>query len=277
MNNIYFDATNDSRLILTDFNCSLVKQRLGEGNHYKIIWAKEKDVTIEVDSYSIDIKKNHVLFCTPFHIINVEPYTEGVISYIFNRRFYCIRDHDREVSCNGYLFYGSSTTLVKLNREEQIRFNLFYTFFKEEFDNVDHIQGEMLLVLLKRLLIFSTRVARKNLPEPEMTASKLNLIRNFNILVEEHFRTKHKVSDYAEMLNKSPKSLSNYFLKYYNKSPYKVISDRICLEAERLLIFSDKNVSEVAYELEFLEASHFSKFFKKHTGNSPKEYKKQNH
>jgi AraC-like DNA-binding protein len=277
VNNVYFDATNDSRLILTDFNCSLVKERLGEGYHYKIIWAKEKDVTIKVDGYSVVIKKNNILFCTPFHIINVEPYTEGVISYIYNRRFYCIRDHDREVSCNGYLFYGSSTTLVKLNEKELKRFELFLSFFKEEFENIDNIQGEMLLVLLKRLLTFSTRVARKNMPEPEMPTSKLDLIRNFNILVEEHFRTKHKVSDYAKMLNKSPKSLSNFFLKYYNKSPHKVISDRICLEAERLLIFSNKNVSEIAYELEFSEASHFSKFFKNHTGNSPKEYKKQNH
>jgi len=127
----------------------------------KLFGLEKKDITIKVDGFSVDIKKNHVLFCTPFHIINVEPYTKGVISYIFNRRFYCIRDHDREVSCNGYLFYGSSTTLVKLNRGEQIRLDPFYNFFKEEFDNIDHIQGEMLLVLLKRLLIFSTRVARK--------------------------------------------------------------------------------------------------------------------
>jgi len=275
VNNVFFDPTNDSRFILTDFNCPIVKNRLGNGLHYKVIWAKDKDVSIKIDGYNIDIKKNYVLFCTPFHVLNVEPFKEGVVSYIFNRRFYCIRDHDREVSCNGYLFYGSTTTLVKLNKKELKRFDLFLSFFKEEFENVDHIQGEMLLVLLKRLLIFSTRVARKNMPKPEIPISKLDLIRNFNILVEEHFRTKHKVSDYAEMLNKSPKSLSNFFLKYYNKPPYKVISDRICLEAERLLIFSNKNVSEIAYELEFGEASHFSKFFKKHTGKSPKEYKKQ--
>lgn len=274
MNFFHSSFINESRFILTDFNCASFDQRLGVGNYYKIIWAREKDVMISIDGYHLDIKKDHVIFCTPENRLNLEPYTQGAISYIFNREFYCIRDHDNEVSCNGYLFFGSSVPpIIELTEKEKRSFNLLFMFFEEEFGNNDHIQGEMLMVLLKRLLIMSTRIAKKNLPVAELPDSKMDLIREFNLLVEKHFREKHKVSEYAELMYKSPKTLSNTFLKYYNKSPLQVINERIVLEAKRLLIFSNKRAQEISYNLGYSEVGHFSKFFKKHTGYTPKKYK----
>ncbi|MBL4605713.1 MAG: AraC family transcriptional regulator [Flavobacteriaceae bacterium] len=274
MNFFHSSFINESRFILTDFNCASFDQRLGTGNYYKIIWAREKDVMIAIDGYHLVIKKNHIIFCTPENRLNIEPYTQGAISYIFNKEFYCIRDHDNEVSCNGYLFFGSSAPpIIKLTEKEGKSFNLLFMFFEEEFDNKDHIQGEMLMVLLKRLLIMSTRIAKKNLPKPELPNHKMDLIREFNLLVEKHFRKKHKVVDYAELLHKSPKTLSNTFLKYYNKSPLQIINERIVLEAKRLLMYSDKKTQEISYNLGYSEIGHFSKFFKKHTGQTPKKYK----
>jgi AraC-like DNA-binding protein len=274
MNFNYVNFSNQGNLFLTDFNCASFDKRLGHGDFYKIIWAKDKDLDLAIDGYHLKIKKNHIIFCTPLNKISIEPYTQGVISYIFNRNFYCIRDHDSEVSCNGYLFFGSSKPpIVELTEKEQKSFTLLFMFFEEEFENKDHIQGEMLMVLLKRLLIMSARIARKNLPNPEIENKKLDLVRKYNILVETHFKEKHQVSDYADMLHKSPKTLSNLFYKSYNKSPLQVINERIVLEAQRLLMFSDKRTQQIAFELGYSEVGHFSKFFKKHTDHSPKEYK----
>jgi len=274
MNFQYVNFTNQGSLFLTDFNCASFDKRLGQGDFYKVIWAKDKDIDLSIDGYHLNIKKNHIIFCTPLNKLNIESYTQGAVSYIFNRDFYCIRDHDSEVSCNGYLFFGSSIPpIVELTKKEQISFNLLFMFFEEEFENKDHIQGEMLVVLLKRLLIMSTRIARKNLPNPQIENKKLDLVRKFNILVEMHFKEKHKVADYANLLHKSPKTLSNLFRKSYNKSPLQVINERIILEAKRLLMFSDKKTQQIAYELGYSEVGHFSKFFKKHIGYSPKEYK----
>ena len=94
------------------------------------------------------------------------------------------------------------------------------------------------------------------------------------MLVEGHFREKHKVIDYAELLNKSPKTLSNLFTKYNNKTPLQVISDRIILEAKKLLLLSKQSSKEIAYSLGFSEPSHFSKFFKNQVGTSPINFKK---
>lgn len=243
---------------------------------YKIIWAKGEDVTIGVDGYRILVKKNHLLFASSLNKLEFELENQDVLLYAFNREFYCIRDHDEEVSCNGFLFLGSSVPLiVELNEKEIKSFSLLYEFFIEEFETVDLIQGEMLLVLLKRLLIKSVRIARKMMPVEDMPDTKLDSIRKFSLLVEMHFKEKHRVSDYAELMNMTSKSLSNLFARYHTKSPLKVITSRIMLEAKRLLDFSDKNINEIAFDLGFEEASHFSKLFKNYVGQSPKQYKEK--
>lgn len=247
-------------------------------NCYKIIWAKDDDISLGVDGYRIFLKKSHLLFTTPLNTLDLLVENKKVITFSFNREFYCIRDHDSEVACNGFLFLGSSQPImVELTSIDQINFNFLYEFFVEEFETVDHIQGEMLLVLLKRLLIKSVRIARNALPIPGIPGTKLDAIRKFNLLVEMHFREKHKVSEYADLMNLSPKSLSNLFSRYHSDSPLKVISRRIVLEAKRLLDFSDKNINEIASDLGFEEASHFSKLFRTQVGQSPKQYKESSH
>jgi AraC-like DNA-binding protein len=62
--------------------------------------------------------------------------------------------------------------------------------------------------------------------------------------------------------------------KVLGKTAGEVIRDRKLLEAKRMLVNLDLNVSEIAYQLNFSDSSHFSKFFKKHTGRSPEEFRK---
>lgn len=230
---------------------------------------------ITIDGYVLALETNQVLFCTPLNILEI-PLDTGLISIVFNREFYCLRDHDHEVSCQGILFFGSSLPpVINLNKAEIASFESMFLIFKEEFDTRDQIQGEMLRVLLKRLLIKSTRLIAEKTDTSKLSISQRDVVRKFHILVENHFREKHQVSDYADLLSKSPKTLSNLFKKVGYESPLKIINDRIILEAKRLLLFSDKNADEIGYELGYKEAAHFSKFFKSHTGLPPARFKEQ--
>jgi len=87
--------------------------------------------------------------------------------------------------------------------------------------------------------------------------------------VEKHFREHHQVADYASLLYKSPKTLSNVFRKLGRKTPLQFIHERIVLEGRRLLLYTDKPIAEIADELGFLESGHFSRLFKRVTGDSP--------
>jgi len=215
----YQGAIEDSSFILTDFNCEPAQQLLQDKGLYKILWAREKDCSIMLDGYKVDLKKHQVLFSTTLNILEI-PMEAGVLAIVFNREFYCIRDHDHEVSCNGILFMGSSQSpVISLSEKEIDSFETMFSVFKEEFETRDHIQGEMLRVMLKRLLIKSTRLVKKIPSVKELPNSQMELMRKFHILVELHFREKHKVTDYAELLFKSPKTISNIFKKAGYSSP----------------------------------------------------------
>ena len=108
-----------------------------------------------------------------------------------------------------------------------------------------------------------------------LTKPQQDLVRKYHVLVENHFKEKHQVSEYAQLLFKSPKTLSNLFKKTGSASPLSIINDRILLEAKRLLLFSEKNVDEIGYELGYKEAAHFSKFFKSHIGLPPARFKEK--
>lgn len=269
----YKNIRDESRFIVTNFNCAPSQELLGHKGLYKIIWCTGEKAKILVDGYSLCLEKEQIIFCTPVNILEI-PRQRNIIAIVFNREFYCIRDHDKEVSCNGFLFFGSSfPQIITLGEKQKKSFDIMFEMLKEEFETRDHIQGEMLRTILKRILIKSTRLVKDRMPEPNIKNQELDIVRQYHILVEKHFRQKHQVQEYAEMLFKSPKTLSNLFRKTGSKSPLKVINERIILEAKRLLIYSDKTAEEIAYELGYTEPTHFSKFFKNQVGTPPMGFK----
>ncbi len=255
---------------LTDFSCQPSLELLDRKGLYKIVWCRDNAAELTVDGYEISLEKDQVIFCTPLNVIEMDTSMEGIISFVFNKEFFCIQTHDDQVSCNGLLFFGSSQPqIVSLKGKEKKLFNMIFEFFEEEFTIKDHIQGEMLRTLLKRLLILATRMVREELPKADLPRTQIDIIRKYNLLVETHFHEFHQVKDYARLLFKSPKTLSNLFRKYGEKSPLTIINERILLEAKRLFLYSSKTNEEIAHSLGYKDAGHFSKFFKNHEGISP--------
>lgn len=198
-----------------------------------------------------------------------------ITAWQFNRDFYCIVDHDKEVSCAGFLFYGSAEQLfITLSPKDEDKLDLLLRVFLDEFETDDNIQGDMLQMLLKRLIIILTRLARQQfVTDQPLTEDKMDIIRKYNMLVENHYKKEHRVSFYAEKLHRSPKTLANLFAIYNHKSPLMVIQERILLESKRLLMYTDKSAKEIAYELGFEDAAYFSKFFKQNAGQSPSDFR----
>lgn len=241
---------------------------------YTFIWANFEAIEIIIDSIPFTIEPHSILALTPIQYLQ---YIKGgdAIIYQFNREFYCIKDHDHEVSCVGILFFGNTNIpVIHLDKKEQQKFKTLHEVFIDELETEDNIQAEMLRMLMGRFIIKSTRLlkAKEGIVEtPKST--KVDLLREFNFLVEQHFKKEHSVSFYADMLFRSPKTLSNNFAKL-NRSPLQIIHERVVLEAKRLLTYSDKTAKEIAYEIGFDDASHLSRLFKKYTSQSPSDYKK---
>jgi AraC family transcriptional activator of pobA len=239
-----------------------------------IAWNKSEKQTVTIDEVDYDFLPNTILPLMVNQSFRFER-PENIVAWQFNRDFYCIVDHDEEVSCVGFLFYGTAgQVFVNLDETMQFKIQRLLDIFIEEFETADNIQIDMLRMLLKRLIIIVTRLAKGNrLPGSAMADEKFGTIRKFNLMVENNYREHHSVAYYAQQLNKSPKTLSNLFALYNHKPPLQVIQERLIIEAKRLLYYTDKSAKEITYELGFDDAAYFSNFFKKHTSFSPTDFR----
>ncbi len=241
---------------------------------YTFIRTKTISATVNIDSVPLTIEPHSILVLTDLQAIELVNGRDLII-YQFNQEFYCIKDHDKEVSCSGLLFFGNiHMPIIHLSKEQERKLDTLNEVFLDEFETKDNIQAEMLRMLLARFIIICTRLLKAN--EGFITTkkdSRVELLREFNMLVEAHFKTNHNVAFYADKLFKSPKTLSNTFAKL-NTSPLQIIHKRIVLEAKRLLTYSEKPAKEIAYDIGFTDASHLSRLFKKQTELTPSQFKK---
>ena len=239
---------------------------------FRIIWVKKGTLSLAIDAQSVEILQDQVICLAPNQQVEIISAAEGYV-FQYNRDFYCLIDHDQEISCIGLLYYGSSQIpVINLNQKSRRKFELLFEVFVDEFDTKDTIQEEMLRMLLKRLIIICTRLFKEQSPF-EYKEDELDVIRHFHVLVELNYKKKQRVADYAELLNKSPKTLSNLFAKNNEQSPLRQIHERIALEAKRLLYYTDKSIKEIGWELAFEEEAHFSRFFKRLTGQSASHFR----
>ena len=101
------------------------------------------------------------------------------------------------------------------------------------------------------------------------------IIRSFLKLVWRYYKSEHNVEFYARQLNLSAKHLSRVVKERLGNTPYAVIRDEVLQQATEMLKLSKKSVQDIAIELHFSEMPAFCKFFKKHTGMSPTDYRRQ--
>ena len=146
--------------------------------------------------------------------------------------------------------------------------------FKEmiqEFNLNDSSLEEMVRTYLKQLLIRATRSWKRQHLTHEVTdqQSDLEFFRKFTRLVEEHYKSKHTVAEYADFLCMAPKTITHKFNRLRLPQPNEVIKNRIILEAKRLLVHTSLTAKEIAYDLGYNDPAYFSRLFQTKTGESP--------
>lgn len=265
-NNEYFAVLN-----ITTTNQEYLKS--SRESELSLLWFAADGNEFVVDSVTYHPKKNEIICLTEFHQVEIVKLSQARLLK-FNRPFYCVLDHDSEVGCKGILYYGADQLpIVKPDTPDLEILETVWKMLCIEMVSKDNLQLEMLQMMLKRMLILCTRIFKSQLNFNQLDRGNTDLIRDFNFLVEKNFLEKYKVSDYAPLMNKTAKSLSNAFKKLGGKTPLEIIQNRRILEARRLLRHSDKSISEVGYELGFNDVQTFSRFFKNKMNISPKDFK----
>jgi len=242
-------------------------------NELSLLWFNSDNNKLIIDTKEHVFNTNDIVCVTEFHKIQIEN-VSSLKLLRFNKPFYCILDHDSEVGCKGILYYGAfNLPIIHIPTKDIDILETVWKVLYMELASTDSLQLEMLQMMLKRILILCTRIYKIQKNYQSLDTKNIDVVRDFNFLVEKHFREKHSVVDYAELLNKAPKTLSNLFKKLDNKTPLQFIQSRLMLEAHRLLKYSDQPISEIGYEIGFNDIQSFSRFFKNQEGISPNDYR----
>jgi AraC-like DNA-binding protein len=269
----YIGTTSEYLCLTTNDieSCNILNESVE--NCLTVLWFTQSNQNkLIIDGDEFVFSKNEIVFLTEFHKISID-ILENVKLLRFNRPFYCILDNDIEVGCKGALFFGASQVpIITIPEEDLYKFETLWKMFIIEMQSSDNMQRDMLQMMLKRYLILCTRIYKPKMQYP-IENRDFDIVREFNFLVETHFKSIHSVTQYAELLHKSPKTISNLFRKFNSKSPLQFIQERKMLEAKRLLIYTTKQIKEIAYDLGFEDIQTFSRFFKRNEGMSPSKYK----
>lgn len=144
-----------------------------------------------------------------------------------------------------------------------------YTVLNNEYPTNNHI---LLHSLLKA--IFSKTVEHVSLPQP--IKKHQNDYMTFFNLIDNHVEKERTVSYYATQMHTTPQNLNSICKKCVGLSASRIIADVIIKRSKRLLKYSSLSVNEISYQMNFKDPSHFVKFFKRITQQTPNGYRKMN-
>lgn len=245
-------------------------------NYYTIIWsytAKGKHI---IDFKEYDILPDHIFFVSPWqvHQVIAEPKPTGVV-ILFTPEFLQKNSIKEDFISNLRLFRGSDETPpLPIPAEMSQQLKVFAEGMRIAFESDDEMRYDTIGAYLKLFLITCNgHCSLYPQTNPQNLEVGRSLIRNFKNLVEEHFNEWHQVQEYASELNVSPNYLNEVIKAGLNISAKDYIQQRVTLEAKRMVAFTSKSAKEIGFELGFEDPSHFSKFFKSHTGLSLQTFK----
>lgn len=125
------------------------------------------------------------------------------------------------------------------------------------------------------LFVLLTEIERLNLSleKSQPRNSKYELLHRFKQVLNDRFREISSIREFADLLHINPNYLNIVVKETTGKTANTLIHERVFLEAKRLLIQKEADITQIAYDLGFKDASYFSRFFRKASGQSPSEFR----
>ncbi len=247
-------------------------------NYYSLIWIQQGMGLLKADFAGYQFLGNHLLAFTPYQPFMLIPENNlSGVAIQFHPDFFCIHKHQQEIACNGVLFNNIyQPPMVTIDAKTVETFQMIVEQIRTEMQNTALAQYELLISYLKIFLITASRLKTAQQSEAKQSIANLKepfILQSLKEAIEAHFKTKHTASDYAFILNITPKALARITKAHLNKTLTSLISERIIIEAKRELYLTNKPVKQIAYELGYDDEYYFSRFFKTNTDTSPQIYR----
>lgn len=173
------------------------------------------------------------------------------------------------------LFNEVGKPYVVLPEKEVNTMEQLCRLLKQELEERDYNYRVQAYHLFQTLLLKIERLKQQQTSTIEKLDHNFEKAMEFKKLVEQHLQESFSITYYASQLGMSTKKLTALSSQYLLKTPSTWIHERKVLEAKRLLCNLKISIKEVGFSLGFEQATYFTKYFKKHTGYTPKEFVQQ--
>lgn len=134
-------------------------------------------------------------------------------------------------------------------------------------------------IILNQIIELLYRINRLCTETPALPDSafsrKEQLVRAYKRMIDQHFSTYKTVKEYADLLNVSAKYLGEAVKFETGQTALPMIHYRIIQEARHLLKYTTHTIKEISFLLNFENITQFSRFFKKHSGSTPSDFRKK--
>lgn len=245
---------------------------------YCIIVITDGCEKVAVNGYEREVREGDVISSCPGEIWSwmPDPQLKGYV-LIFEEQFLLSFFNDPKFLHRFYYLQANRTSsFLRPDNDLFQRVLHLYKEMKVEIDDESSDKDQHILrAMLYETLMLLNRVERmpvQGLPMNDVTADRYT--DTFVKLANREFAVQHDVEYYADKLCITPNYLNKIVRQYFGMTTKQYLTGKILSEAERLLTYTSLTVTEIAERLNFETASYFVRFFRKATGKTPSQFRK---
>ncbi|MCS3868911.1 AraC-like DNA-binding protein [Chryseobacterium ginsenosidimutans] len=269
----------------SDFYFSTVQNHLIVGHRHlekahrhdfyaSILFTKGSGVH-EIDFQKYDVSAGSLFFMSPGQIHSWE-LSKDIEGYLF----FCLQDfyemHYVNQKLRNFPFFGSVNfpRKLQLNKDELKENITLMQQLQKEYQSQNVMKDGLMLSLMSQIFILSTRQFSKDFDTLASSASLsyFKHYQEFETVVEQYFTNEKSITFYASLLNITSKHLNRITQTVVHKTATDVITERVILEAKRMLMYLDESLGEIAFRLGYEEYSYFVRVFRKTSGMTPTQF-----
>jgi len=197
---------------------------------------------------------------------------------LMDKRLFAGTPLARKMSRYTFFSYTSNEALHMSDEEERMVMDSMRRIGSESETTADDHWRDIVVMNIELLLEYCVRFYDRQFTTRQVT--NRGVLERFEHLLEEYMRGEQvhtsglpTVKYFADKICLSPNYFGDLVKKLTGKSAQDIILDKIVDLGKEMLLGTDKTVTDVAYDLGFQYAQHFSRFFKKRTGCTPLQYR----
>lgn len=239
---------------------------------FQILWFKTSGQHY-VDYEVIDHSANTLVLINQNQVHHFCPHSanEGYVFH-FNASFIATVNVELLARFAVSIFNEIGNSLMELDATQVLIFEAQVQRILTELEQEDDNHAEVIRHQFISLLYQIERLQKAESAFSLDTRSDFSIVIRFRQLIVDQIDQPMRVQDFAEQLNVTAKKLSALTKHFTGDTPAQLIKDLKILEAKRRLSSRRKSIKEIAYDLGFDQPTYFTKFFKKATQITPKQF-----